>query len=87
MTPWGRQSRLNEGADPIMAAVILSHAPRFERRRAVHAQDPELMHVRDLVRLRKILARYGATVPELRGYDAEIDRQRRQLRRPRFVTA
>jgi hypothetical protein len=71
-----------------MAAVILSHAPRFERRRARHARNPELMHVRDLVRLRKILGRYGATVEELRSYDAEIDRQRRQLRsRPRFAAA
>ncbi len=70
-----------------MAAVILSHAPRFERRRARHAQDQELMHIRDLVRLRKILARNGATVAELRSYDAEIDRQRRHLGGPHRLAA
>jgi hypothetical protein len=45
------------------------------------------MHIRDLVRLRRILGCYGATADELRSYDAEIDRQRRQLRRPRFAAA
>ena len=86
MTPRGRQGRLNEGADAIMAAVVVSHAPRLERR-ARAARNPELMHVRDLVRLRKILGRYGATKDELRSYDAEIDRQRRQLRAPHFAAA
>jgi len=70
-----------------MAAVIFSHAPRLERRSARRGQNPELMHIRDLVRLRQILGRYGATVDELRSYDAEIDRQRRQLREPRFAAA
>ena len=70
-----------------MAAVILSHAPRFERRRARAARNPELMHIRDLVRLRKILARHGATADELREYDAEIDRQRRMFRNPNRAAA
>jgi hypothetical protein len=70
-----------------MAAVIFSHAPRFERRRARHAKDQELMHIRDLVRLRKILARNGATRDELRSYDAEIDRQRRRLFAPPLAAA
>ena len=70
-----------------MAAIILTRAPRFERRRARHAHLQELMHIRDLVRLRKILARNGATADELRSYDAEIDRQRRALRGPRLAAA
>ena len=70
-----------------MAAGILIHAPRSERRRAVHGKDPELMHIRDLVRLRKILARNGATLDELRSYDAEIDRQRRGLSGPHLAAA
>jgi hypothetical protein len=70
-----------------MAAIILSHASRFERRQARRVQDPELMHIRDLVRLRTILARNGATADELRSYDAEIDRQRRRLGAPRLIAA
>lgn len=70
-----------------MAAIILTRAPRFTRRWARNAHHQELMHIRDLVRLRKILARNGATPDELRSYDAEIDRQRRLLRAPRLVVA
>jgi hypothetical protein len=71
----------------IMAAVIFSHAPRFERRRARYDRNAELKHVRDLLRLRKILARNGATAAELVRYDAEIDRQRRRLREPNSAAA
>ena len=70
-----------------MAAVILSHAPRYERRRARHERNAELNHVRDLLRLRKILARNGATPAELRGYDAEIERQRRRHGEPHRAAA
>ena len=70
-----------------MAAAILSHAFRFERPRAEHERGPELMHIQDLVRLRKILARHGATLDELRSYDAEIARQRRQLDGPHLAAA
>jgi hypothetical protein len=65
-----------------MAAISFSHAPRFTWRRPRHEQDQEVMHIRDLVRLRRILARNGATPDELRSYDAEIDRQRRRLFAP-----
>jgi hypothetical protein len=72
-----------------MAASVLIHTPRFERRRkkARLAQNQELMHIRDLVRLRRILARYGASADELRSYDAEIDRQRVALTAPHTAAA
>ena len=70
-----------------MAAVILPHAPLYERRRARHERNAELDHIRDLLRLRKILARNGATPVELRRYDAEIDRQRRRLGEPLHAAA
>ena len=70
-----------------MAAVILSHAPRYERRRARYEHNAELKHVSDLLRLRKILARNGATAAELVRYDAEIDRQRRRLGKPSRAAA
>jgi hypothetical protein len=71
----------------IITAVILSHAPRFQRRWARLERNADLTHVNDLVRLRRILARYGATADELRAYDAEIDLQRRQLRDPHRAAA
>jgi hypothetical protein len=39
----------------------------------------EADHIADLVRLRQILARYGASADELSAYDAEIARQRLEL--------
>jgi hypothetical protein len=68
-------------------AITLSHAARFERRRARNSQDQELMHIRNLVRLRDILARHGATAAELRSYDAEINRQQRGLDGPHLAAA
>ncbi len=68
-------------------AITLSHAARFERRRAKNTQDQELMHIRNLVRLREILAAHGATATELRSYDAEIDHQQRALGGPRLAAA
>ena len=39
----------------------------------------ESEHLEDLVRLRRILASYGASADELSLYDAEIARQRLEL--------
>ena len=62
-----------------MAIHIRSHASRFQERRDRNEFDVELGHVRDLERLRSILERYGVTKAELRAYDVEIERHRRDL--------
>lgn len=66
-----------------MATITRIHASRYDR----HELAEERRHIRDLVRLRSILARNGATLDELRSYDAEIDRHRRDLSGPHFAAA
>jgi hypothetical protein len=43
--------------------------------------DAELHHIRDLVRLRDLLGRHGATADELRQYDRVIAQSRSTLTR------
>lgn len=43
--------------------------------------DAEIRHVRDLVYLRSLLAERGATMDELRQYDAAIAERRSELAR------
>jgi hypothetical protein len=43
--------------------------------------DAELGHIRDLVRLRDLLGRHGATAEELRQYDSVIAQSRTSLAR------
>jgi hypothetical protein len=66
-----------------MATITRIHASRSERNELAD----ERHHIQDLVRLRKILARHGATLDELRSYDAEIDRHRHDLARPYLAAA
>ena len=56
-----------------------SHNSRFDERRVQSEIANELEHIRDLVRLRAIFERHGVDKVELRGYDAEIERHRRDL--------
>lgn len=54
--------------------------------------DAEIRHIRDLVRLRGLLAEHGATADELRQYEAVISESRVELvrcakRAARYATA
>jgi len=62
-----------------MALHIRTHASRFNERREENEIEEELQHIRDLVRLRSIFERHGVAKDELRNYDAEIERHRRDL--------
>jgi hypothetical protein len=62
-----------------MATQTHPHTNRFEERRGQNEIAAELQHIRDLVRLRAIFERRGIGGDELRSYDAEIDRHRRDL--------
>jgi hypothetical protein len=62
-----------------MATQTRRHATRSTTTRKPSLVEGELLHIRDLERLRTILANHGATPAELRSYDAEIDQHRREL--------
>ncbi len=62
-----------------MAVHIHTRPSRFDERREQNEIEEELQHIRDLVRLRSIFERHGVAKDELRTYDAEIERHRREL--------
>ena len=64
-----------------MTTRTATHAHRFEQRRKQQEAEAQLHHIRDLVTLRAILERYGATAAELAQCDAEIGRHRQRLAR------
>lgn len=66
----------HEGADVTSANVSRMHRKLSDPQDAV---DDEIRHIRDLVFVRNLLAKRGATYAELKDCDTVIDGVRRQL--------